>query len=531
MLKWGKSSISGSIQKHKHSFSTSELEYKFERHKYKKMDNSFDLDSKSYERNNDRIIYNKKFILNNNTQKSNSIKSNSSIKKEKWLSSNIDSKYNNFENIQSNKYNSKNSMAIPQESIKEKDIMEWKNYIKYEMKNIDYINLNINELSKEFINKNIIKNTSNTTEENSSKIKSTNTYRNKAISDNNDENIIFDDFVNSNPNQYSNMMPSYINNLYNNNNYNELKNYNFSNNSNINGIVNDKKYNLTDYDIQAIEYKLKYNSNYEIENIPEEIIMELLNYQLNSKETENNQEPLSLNNTISNSNFSLNPNESINSNSNSKSNSIYISSSPSMIPTTYVTKSSTVKNQNNNNNNNNNSFNESYSTRKEDDSFTSDFTANISQTIYTEKQENNWNSLYVIQELPNLSKFSNYINSDNSDNNNNDNNSSTMENPTSNKINSYDFDYSISSDYHQFYIENRPPHCEKSSKGLKNAIKNSYKQLRKSLKLKSRKSSITTSDTGNTTLYSIEENNKDNIYTDIISFNDALNLPIEKNTK
>ncbi|KAL6598655.1 hypothetical protein U3516DRAFT_670759 [Neocallimastix sp. 'constans'] len=170
---------------------------------------------------------------------------------------------------------------------------------------------------------------------------------------------------------------------------------------------------------------------------------------------------------------------------------------------------------------------------KEDNSLTSELLINRPQTLTNDKQENNnWNSLYAIQELPYLSKYSNYYSSNN-DYDNNNNTLPLKENlSNTDKFNVYDYRNSINKDYHQFYIENCPQsQNEIPKKGLKNAIRVSYQHLRNSVKLKPRKSSVVTTDTGNTTIYSMDENDKDHPSTDIISFNDALNLPIEKNSK
>jgi len=510
MLKWGKSALQGSSWKHRHSFSTSDIEYKFEKNKYKKMDSSSDfstsLNEKSY---------------------------NNNIKKEKWLSSSVtescsdslysnrsrrDSNYSNNSSSTSHSSNLNNSVALIPEPIKEKDALEWKNYVKYEIKNKDYINLSITELLKEYVDKNLHKSLFNDTNK---------TYQSKIkLNENKDKNPFYDDFVNNNQNQ--NSIISYTNqHHYNNNNNNEedhnendekfIDHFINHNNSNIN---TNNNFSLTDYDIQTIEYNLKYNSNYEIEDIPEEIIMELLNHQIQYKESTS---------FINNENSTK---KSINNNS----NSIFISSSPIMIPSV-ETKPSSIHNyssySNYSINNNFSNINDLDTILREDNhSFTSELTAKVSQPMSIDKQqETNWssNSLYVIQEIPNLSNYSNCNSEEDNNINYRDTNRRYSE-PFTTRINEFDYNYSISSDYHQFYIDNRPQ-SKKHKRGIKNAIKVSCKHIRNSIKLKPRKSSTTTTDTGNTTFYTMDENDKDNNYTDIISFNDALNLPIEKNSK
>ncbi|OUM61101.1 hypothetical protein PIROE2DRAFT_12973 [Piromyces sp. E2] len=468
MLKWGKSALHGSSWKHKHSFSTSELEYKFNRNSYRKMDNNSDFDPNFVGRTDDNFI----------------LKTNNNIKeKEKWLSTSLSSN-DTFSSISINSNNSNNNVSILSESIKEKDALEWKKYVQYEIKDNDYLNLNINDLLKDYIDKN--KNTNKS----SLKTLSTDIYKNKTININSSDNRPTYN-VDIKP-----IIPSSINTNYKTKYYSRSENGSniYGMNSNIpssnNSIRTHKKSLSASYDIQTIEYNLKYNSNYDVENIPEEVIMELLNNQLHFKETD----------------------ETSTSNSNIKSPS---SSPISSIPSPLQRPSSL--------NNYKLNFNDTDTISKEDNcSFISELTASIPQTAPpTDKPENNWNSLYVINEIQDLSIYSN-----NPEYNSKIKNTS----PSKNIDDPFDYSqYSTSADYHQFYLENRPKSINrKQKKGIKNAIKVSYKHL--SMKIKQRRASTSTIETG-TTFYSFDNNENNTSFTDIISFNDALNLPIEKNSK
>jgi len=444
MLKWGKTALQGSKWKHRHSFSTSELEYKFDRNLYRKMDNSFDMETKTG--TDDNFI----FKTNDNDNLNN---------KEKWLSTSISSN-DSFSSISIN--SNGNDVSIQSEPIMEKDALEWKKYVQYEIKDNNYMNLNINDLLKEYIDKNKNKN-------NSSKVLSNDMYKNKTINlCNTNKNPTYNKIVDIKP-----MMPSSINN------YNS--NYSYSDSSN--SMKSNKKSLSSIYDIQTIEYNLKYNSNYDVENIPKEVIMELLNNQLHSKDTD----------------------ESSTSNSNRSPRG----SPTSAIPSSFE-KSSSLKN-----------YDTDTLSKEDNRSFISELTANTPQTISSDRPENNWNSLYVINEIRDLSIYSNspeyYSNA---------NNTNSTNNP-------FDYsNYSASADYHQFYLDNRPKSInKKQKKGIKNAIRVSYKHIRNSMKLKQRRASTSTIETGNTTFYSMDENESTSGFSDIISFNDALNLPIERNSK
>lgn len=415
MFKWGKSSLPKSSWKHKYSISSSELEYKFNKKNYQKMDDDFDLTTNYMEKNEDSIINDKNFNNNNKSLKN----------KRTWLS--IPLPQNSSSD--SNKNGSDDDISKFPESIKENDVMEWKKYVKYEIKDNEYINLNINDLLKDFLNKNKI-NKNNSSDHNSmmSKNKTTELYKNKTIDL---ETASFDKFVNDNSLASSEV--DYVD----------------SNPSNKNTPM--------DYDIQTIEYKLKYNSNYEVENIPEEFIMELLK----SKEKYSNS-------MVSDSNSST-------------------SSSPN-IPPSHLQRSISLKVGSNKIPKNDNS------------SYSSEPTI-IPQTISSDRPENNWNTLYIINEM---SKFSN----DNSTNNN--------------SIFDYSSTISTAADYHQFYLDNCPPPTRKRRRSFKDALKISYKHIYNTMKLKTRRASTTVLETGHS-FY-----DKNDTYTDIISFSDALNLPDRK---
>ncbi|ORX57096.1 hypothetical protein BCR36DRAFT_580515 [Piromyces finnis] len=464
MLKWGKSALRGPSWKHKHSFSASELEYKFDRNAYKKMDNNLDIESSYIENSKDNFIPKPKNI--------NNIK-----EKEKWLVtslSNNDSFSSSFSN---------SNISVQSEQIKEKDAAVWKRYVQYEIKDMDYLNLNITNLLKEYINKN--KNVNKMSD-----ILPNDIYKNKTIIQKIDNNSSYDKVIDLNKkinlsssnNNYYKAVDSPQNDFNNNTN-----NGMYYNNSILNHPINQNKKSLsiTDYNIQTIEYNLKYNSNYDVENIPEEIIIELLNNQLQYKEN----------------NDSIIPNL----NKSPRSTPISTISSP-------LEKAASLKNFKTN-------YSDSDIILKEDNSsFLSELTANVSQTISTEKSENNWNSLYVINEIPDLSAYSNspeYYSNNNTSNNLFDDSNCTS-----------------SEEYYQFYLDNRPQSIhKKQKKKFKNVIKVSYKHLCNTVRVKQRRASTSTIETGNTTFYSMDENENNTGYTDIISFNDALNLPIEKNSK
>jgi hypothetical protein len=84
MLKWGKSVLNRSSWKQKYSFSTSELEYKFGKNKYKKMINDFDSDTSFYDRNNDRINASN-FIHRSNSQINVNTHTNNNLKRKKMV--------------------------------------------------------------------------------------------------------------------------------------------------------------------------------------------------------------------------------------------------------------------------------------------------------------------------------------------------------------------------------------------------------------------------------------------------------------
>ncbi|ORX83355.1 hypothetical protein BCR32DRAFT_243419 [Anaeromyces robustus] len=135
MLKWGKSTLHGSSWKHRYSFSTSELELKFDKNKYRKIDNSFDLEN--------FIEINESSIINDNNL---SVKSNNNTEEEKkkWLSASIYSSSSEKSSYDSNGIdNNHRRSSVISEPIKERDVMEWKKYVKYEIKETDYLNLNI----------------------------------------------------------------------------------------------------------------------------------------------------------------------------------------------------------------------------------------------------------------------------------------------------------------------------------------------------------------------------------------------------
>jgi len=149
MFKWGKSALPKSSWKHKYSISSSELEYKFDKKNYQRMDDNFDLTTSYMERNEDSIINDKNF--NNN--------SNSLQNKRTWLSIPLP------QNSNKNGGSDDDISKMP-ESIKENDVMEWKKYVKYEIKDNEYINLNINDLLKDFLNKNKINKNSSSSDHN-----------------------------------------------------------------------------------------------------------------------------------------------------------------------------------------------------------------------------------------------------------------------------------------------------------------------------------------------------------------------------
>jgi len=332
MFKWGKSALPKSSWKHKYSISSSELEYKFDKKNYQRMDDNFDLTTSYMERNEDSIINDKNF--NNN--------SNSLQNKRTWLSIPLP------QNSNKNGGSDDDISKMP-ESIKENDVMEWKKYVKYEIKDNEYINLNINDLLKDFLNKNKINKNSSSSDHNPlrSKNKTAELYKNKTIDL---DTASFDKFVNDNS----------IASSFSNENENDNGNGNGNGNDYIDSNHSNNKNSPMDYDIQTIEYNLKYNSNYEVENIPEEFIMELLK----SKEKSSNSMVLD-------------------------NNSSSTSSSPN-IPPSHLQRSISMKVESNKMPKNDNS------------SYSSEPTI-IPQTISSDRPENNWNTLYIINEMSKLS--------------------------------------------------------------------------------------------------------------------------------
>jgi len=462
MLKWGKSSLSGSNWKHRYSFSTSELEYKFNRNLYKKMDDSHNITTRSIEGNEDNLI-------NDNNFSNNGLKD-----RRKWLSVPV---------TQNNRRCSVNDIGRISESIKEIDVMEWKKYVKYELKDNEYINLNINGLLKEFLNKNKM-NKNDSTENNNSLPSNgpSELYSDKIIDLNaQEDNPIFENFINDNS------VTSTISN----------KNINYSQNNS----KQSSKTTPMDYDIQTIEYNLKYNSSYEVENIPENVIIDLLNNQLQSEE------PSSSDNMVFDTTTTTNININAKTDFTISSTDIPSQKSPSL--PAHMTESSKLLKHNSN-------------------AFTSEPTTNINipQTIPTDRQNNNWNMLYVISEVSKLSNSSNYTDSYTAD---------VKRNHSIQNNNNNVYDYSnttnTSADYHQFYLDNCPPSppMKRRRRSLKDVFKSSYKQLYNSMKIKTKRYSTTILETGPSS-FNLEENNTA-AYTDIITFNDALNLPIEVNFK
>jgi len=367
MLKWGKSAITGSSWKRKHSFPYSELDYNFD---YQKMDNSFE-----YEMDNINRVEDDSIFISDNYYKYND---NNGKDKENWNSISFNDSFT------SSTSNCSNKASIHSEPIKEKDALEWKKYVQYEIKDNDYLNLNINNLLKEYIDKN--KNVNNS---------SNNHYKPKA----NNTETYYDKYIDIKP-----MKPSAFNNNYTQNDYDNQ----FLNNSRKS---TKKSASVNDYDIQTIEYNLKYNSNYDVENIPEEIIMELLNNQLYSKDID----------------------ETLVSNSNNKS----LQSSP--IPM----RTSSLKNYKL----------DDFDTMSKEDSSTliSDLTSNSSQahSITDNNSENNWNPLDMMNEFQDLSL------DDSNDNH-------RGYHPFRNRFNS--LDNSELEECRQFYLENCPPTIQKKGK-------------------------------------------------------------------